>query len=215
VAEILQGTKEWKALRCGKVTASRIADVTAKARSGSGPSATRENYMAELMVERLTGVPTEGGFKSAEMRWGNEKEAEARELYEFRSVEPVQRVAFIDHPRIPMAGCSPDLLVGRRGLAEFKAPLTKTHVAWLRSDEAPAEYRKQQQWQLACCPDREWCDFVSYDPRLPLEMREFRKRVYRDEALIAELEREVVNFIAELERRIAELRSTVDARRAA
>ncbi|NQE62908.1 lambda exonuclease family protein [Caulobacter sp. RHG1] len=204
-ALIIQGTPEWKALRLGRVTASRVADVLAKGKSG--PSASRGNYAAQLISERLTGVAAEG-FKSAAMDWGNEKEAEARSLYEFLTEAEIAEVGFVDHPRIAMSGASPDGLVGDDGLIEIKCPNTSTHIDTLISGTIPTKYQIQMNWQMACT-GRAWCDFVSYDPRLPADMRKFVKRFPRDEIRIAETEREVRAFLAEVDATIDALRAAV------
>lgn len=198
---IIQGTLEWKALRLGKVTASRVADVMAKTKSG--PSASRANYAAQLVAERLTGVAAEG-FSNAAMAWGNEKEPEARSLYEFRTEALIEEVGFIDHPSIAMTGASPDGQVDADGLVEIKCPLTATHIDTFVSGAVPTKYLTQMQWQMACT-GRAWCDFVSYDPRLPEAMRLFVRRVPRDDARIAELEAEVRTFLAEVDQTIANL----------
>lgn len=198
---LIQGSDEWLAARCGKVTASRVADVIAKTKTGYGAS--RANYMAELIAERLTGQPAEK-FSNAAMAWGTEKEPEARAAYSFLKDVDVVEVGFIAHPRIAMTGASPDGLVGDLGLVEFKCPQTATHIDTLTGQAVPAKYVTQIQWQLACT-GRAWCDFASYDPRLPHEMRLWVRRVERDDDLIAELEREVSAFLSELDAKVGEL----------
>lgn len=195
---IIQGSPEWHQARLGKVTASRVADVIARTKSGY--SASRANYAAELIVERLTGVPTEG-FTSAAMQWGTDMEPEARNAYEFYANVDVVQVGFIDHPAIAASGASPDGLVVSDGLIEIKCPNTATHLETLVSQKVPAKYITQMQWQMACT-GRLWCDFVSYDPRLPENLRLFVKRVSRDDTTINELETEVVGFLKEVDERI-------------
>ena len=209
--EILQGTPEWHALRLGRVTASRIADVTAKIKTGV--AASRTNYMAELVAERLTGKPTEG-FTSGPMEWGTNQQDDARLAYAFRVGAEVAQIAFVPHPRIPMSGASPDGLVGPDGLVEFKCPNTATHIDTLLSGTVPGKYEKQMLWQLACT-GRDWCDFVSYDPRLPHSMQMFVKRYDRDGFRIAELEREIVEFLGEVDATVAALREKFAMRVAA
>ncbi len=189
--EIIQGSDEWKAMRCGKVTASRVADVIAKTKSGWGAS--RFNYAAELIAERLTGVAAEG-FTNAAMQWGTDQEPSARMAYEFMQDVTVEQIAFVVHPSIADAGASPDGLVGESGLVEIKCPNTATHIDTLIKQEIPAKYITQMMWQMACT-GRKWCDFVSYDPRLPESMQLFVKRIDRDDKLIAELESEVTIFL--------------------
>jgi putative phage-type endonuclease len=211
MSEIVQGTPEWHAIRCGKVTASRVADVVAKTKTGWGAS--RANYMAELIAERLTGEAA-AGFTNAAMAWGTEKEPEARSYYEFLTDAEVTQIAFVAHPAIAMSGASPDGLVGANGLVEFKCPNTATHIDTLLSQTVPGKYVTQMQWQMACC-GRQWCDFASYDPRLPESMRLFVKRVERDDVLIASLEKDVREFLAELGAKVDALTALYERKAAA
>jgi putative phage-type endonuclease len=199
---MIQGSDEWKQARVGKVTASRISDVMAKLRTG-GWGASRANYKAQLVAERLTGVPQEG-YQSPAMKWGIEQEANAVTLYEFLREVDVTKVGFIDHPLIPMSGASPDGLVDGHGLIECKCPLTSTHIDTLLNGTVDGSYVKQMQWQMACT-DAEWCDFVSYDPRLPADMQLFIKRFERDEMAIKELEAEVQYFLKDVELTVQDL----------
>lgn len=198
-----QRTAEWFAARCGKATASRIADIVARTKTGWGAS--RANYAAQLVSERLAGIQEEG-FASAAMKWGTECEPEAREAYCFREDADVVEVGFIDHPSIAMAGASPDGLVDEDGLVEIKCPNTATHIATLLGGTIPSKYETQMLWQMACT-GRQWCDFASYDPRLPESMRLFVRRLHRDEAAIAKLEADVAEFLAEVDATVAELRA--------
>lgn len=198
---ISQGSADWFAIRCGKVTASRVADVVAKTKSGY--SASRANYAAQLIAERLTGTVAES-FSNAAMQWGTEQEPEARLAYEFRTDAEVEQIAFVEHPSIAMSGASPDGLIGADGLVEIKCPNTATHIETLRGQSIPGKYQTQMLWQMACT-GRQWCDFVSFDPRMPEEMRLFVKRLGRDDARIAELEAEVTAFLAEIDATVAGL----------
>lgn len=198
---IQQGTAEWLAARCGKVTASRVADVIAKTKSGWGAS--RANYMAELIAERLTGQPAQS-FTNAAMQWGTETEPLARAAYEFFCDEEVVQVGLVPHPTIPASAASPDGLVGDVGLVEIKCPNTATHIDTLLNGTVPSKYLTQMFWQMACA-GREWCDFVSFDPRLPANLSLFVRRVERDAGRINELETLVVEFLAEMESKIEEL----------
>lgn len=211
MTEIIQGSPEWHALRIGKVTASRVSDVIAKTKTGWGAS--RANYMAELIAERLTGEPAEK-FSNAAMAWGTEKEPDARAAYEFFRDAQVVEIAFIDHPSIGMTGASPDGLVGDHGLVEIKCPNTATHLDTLLTQAIPTKYVTQMLWQMACT-GRQWCDFVSYDPRLPETMSLFVKRVDRDDKLIASLERDVAEFLAELDLKLAQLDTLYGVKEAA
>ena len=196
-----QRTTEWHTARLGKVTASRVADVIAKTKAGYGAS--RANLMADLIVERLTGQPA-STFTNAHMEWGTEQEPHARAAYSARTGELVEEVGFIDHPCITNSGASPDGLVGDDGLVEFKCPATATHLDTLLAGEVPSKHIPQLQWQMACT-GRKWCDFCSYDPRLPEHLRMFVKRVERDDAYIKMLETEVTKFLAELEEKLSKL----------
>lgn len=202
-----QGTAEWLMARLGKVTASRITDLMARTKTGYSTS--RANYMAELLVERLSGEPTPC-FINAAMAWGTEKEPEARAAYAFHHDADVTEIAFVEHPSIPMAGASPDGLVGADGLVEIKCPMTATHLDTLESGKPAGKYVNQMMWQMACT-GRQWCDFVSYDPRLPEHLRLFVCRVERDAERVAEMEAEVSAFLSELDARITNLNSRYGA----
>ena len=196
-----QRSPEWFADRCGKVTASRMADVVAKTAKGYGAS--RANYMAELVVERLTGKPTEG-FTNAAMQWGTDQEPFARDAYSAKTGELVTEVGFVNHPRIENAGASPDGIVGT-GLVEIKCPNTASHIEYLMSKEPPQKYYYQMQWQMACAM-AEFCDWVSYDPRMPQELQLLIVRIYRDEDCIKMLEAEVETFLSELDAKVKALK---------
>jgi putative phage-type endonuclease len=195
-----QRTPEWFAKRLGKVTASRIADLMAKTKTGPGVS--RANYLAQLVTERLTGQPTEG-FQSAAMTWGIEQEAAARAAYSARTGVLVDEVDFVDHPTM-QAGASPDGLVGDNGLIEIKCPNTSTMLEYLEDRTIPTKYRLQMQWQLAVT-GRDWCDFVAFDPRLPEHLQLLVIRELRDEDRIKEIAAEVSRFLSELRLRVANL----------
>jgi len=211
MSDIVQGSPEWFAARLGKVTASRVADVIAKTKTGWGAS--RANYMAELIAERLTGESAPA-FTNAAMQWGTEKEPDARAAYEFRTDADVVQVGFVNHPTVAMSGASPDGLIGDDGLVEIKCPNTSTHIDTLLGQSVPSKYITQMQWQMACT-GRAWCDFVSYDPRMPEAMRLFVHRVERDAAMIASLEADVSAFLAEVEKKASDLTSRYATKKAA
>lgn len=198
-----QRSEEWFAARLGKVTASRIADVCARTKTGWGAS--RKNYMGELVAERLSGVRSES-FTNAAMQWGIDMEAPARAAYEYYWDTDVAGADFVPHPTIGETGASPDGLVGTDGLVEIKCPNTATHIETLLGSAVPEKYILQMQWQMACT-GRSWCDFVSYDPRLPESMCLFTQRVKRDEERIGILQKEVLTFLDELRAILARLRS--------
>jgi putative phage-type endonuclease len=196
-----QRTPEWFAKRLGKVTASRIADLMAKTKTG--PGASRANYLAQLVTERLTGTPTES-YKSPAMDWGIEQEAAARAAYSARMGVLVDEVDFVDHPTM-QAGASPDGLVGEDGLIEIKCPNTSTMLEYLEDRTIPTKYRLQMQWQLAVT-GRDWCDFVAFDPRLPEHLQLLVIREPRNTDLVVEITHEVNRFLAEVERKVAFLK---------
>jgi putative phage-type endonuclease len=206
-----QGTPEWLAERAGKVTASRIADVMAKTKTGYGAS--RATYMAELVAERLTGIPRQG-FTNDAMRWGTETEPQARAMYELETGHTVTETGFVPHPTIEGTGASPDGLVGDTGLVEIKCPNTATHIETLRGAGIDRKYLLQMHWQMICV-GREWCDFCSFDPRLPLEMQIHIRRVELDAELAEQITAEVTQFINELNQTVADLRSRYQQREAA
>ena len=196
-----QRTEEWFAARCGKVTASRVADIIAKTKTGY--SASRENYLAQLVCERMTGKPAES-YSNAAMQWGTDQEPFARAAYEAAKDVLVEEVGFVVHPTIAGAGASPDGLVGLFGLVEIKCPNTATHIQTLLDQKVPEKYNIQMQWQMACTT-RQWCDFVSFDPRMDEGLQLFIKRVEYDPIYVAQLEKEVINFLFDVEYKIMQL----------
>jgi putative phage-type endonuclease len=201
---IEQRTDEWFAARLGDVTASRVSDVVARIKTGWGAS--RQKYKDDLIAERLTQMPT-NMFTNAAMQWGIDTEDDAALYYEFMTDYEVETVGYIKHPVIERAGASPDRLVNDVGLVEIKCPNTSTHVETIRTQTIPKKYRLQMQWQMACT-EREWCDFVSFDPRIVDEdLNYFCVRVERDQELIDYLTTEVLVFNEEIELEIARLKN--------
>ena len=201
IEKVEQGTPEWFAARLGNVTASRVADVIAKTKSGY--SASRDNYMAQLICERMTNTVAES-FSSPAMQWGTETEPLARAAYESLADVLVDEVGYIAHPTIERAGASPDGLIGLFGLLEIKCPNTATHIDTLISEQVPTKYITQMQWQMSCT-GRTWADFVSFDPRLPSGLQMFVKRVEFDAEYVAMLKEEVTKFLTELDAKISKL----------
>jgi putative phage-type endonuclease len=207
---IEQRTEEWFQQRLGKVTASRISDVIAKTKTGVSTS--RQNYLIQLVSERLTGKKGDS-FVNQAMLDGIEREGAARELYERTRGVSVTEVGFFDHPTIAMSGASPDGAVNAEedgkyaGLIEIKCPIETTHTNTLMSKSVPSKYLPQIQWQMASVsPNVKWCDFISYNPNFPDTMQLFVARVERDNDYIAELEAEVVKFLDEVEQTIIKLK---------
>lgn len=197
----LQGSPEWFAERCGKVTASRVSDLMAKTKSSWGAS--RANYMAELIAERLTGQVAES-YTNAAMQWGQEHEQQARDAYSFYTGQDVGQAGFVPHPTIDEFGASPDGIASEDGLVEVKCPNTATHIETLIAGKIPEKYQTQMQSQMSCT-GHQWVDYVSFDPRLPERLRLFTKRLLRSPETIAEIERDVHDFLNELNQRIAAL----------
>jgi putative phage-type endonuclease len=205
--EIVQGSNDWFQIRMGKVTASRVADVIAKTKTGYSTS--RDNYMAQLVVERLTFTKQES-YTNAAMQWGTDQEPFARAAYEAAQGVMVEEVGFVRHPTIEWAGASPDGLVGDDGCIEIKCPNTLTMIETLLSQKVPGKYFTQMQFQLACT-ERKWCDYVVFDPRMPAKAQLFVKRVDRDDTYIAEIEAEIVKFLAEVDSQVQQLNKYIES----
>ncbi len=204
---MIQGSEEWHAARLGRVTASRVSDVMAKTKTGY--SASRTNYMMELLCQRLTGKREEV-FTSAAMQRGTELESSARSVYEAESGLLVTETGFVVHPEIAGLGASPDGLVGDEGLLEIKCPNTATHVNFLRTEKPDNKYQWQMLAQMACT-GRDWCDFVSFDDRLPEPLQFSCIRFYRDDCRIKEMIAEIQKFLEELNSVEKEMRSRMVA----
>lgn len=198
-----QGTDEWRKARTGSLGSSQIKEALARTKSGWG--AGRRNMIAQLVVERLTGEPTES-FMSAAMQHGVDTEPQARAAYAFTYGVEVEQVGLVLHPTIKGTHSSPDGLVGSDGALEVKCPQPATHMATLLADEVPSEYQKQIDWHMACS-GRQWVDFISFDPRFPVELQMFVKRVHRDQTRIIELETEVTAFLREVDEKVSELQA--------
>jgi len=190
----LQGTEEWHQLRLGKVTASRVADILAKTKSGA--SASRGNYLIELALQRVTKT-IEESYSNSAMEWGVATEPQARVAYEVLTGNFVDQIAFVNHPTIEGFGCSPDGLVGE-GLIEIKCPNSATHWSYIKANEPPQKYIIQMQAQMAVTGAK-WCDFVSFDPRMPERSQLLIIRVNRDNEFIAEMENDIKQFLSEVE----------------
>jgi putative phage-type endonuclease len=191
---IEQGTNEWHQLRLGKVTASRVADIMAKTKTG--PSASRNNYLIELALQRVTGA-IEQSYTNDAMAWGTATEPQARVAYEVKTGNFVDQIAFVEHDIIEWFGCSPDGLINNDGHIEIKCPNSATHWATIKDNKPPSKYMIQMQTQMACT-GRKWCDFVSFDPRMPERSQLFIQRVERDQTMIDEIETEVMKFLIEV-----------------
>lgn len=193
--DVEQNSEEWRQARCGSLGASGITEALATTKGGWGAS--RENIKARLIAERLTGTPQDSYSNSA-MQWGHDQEDNAANAYSFLTGNQAIACGLFRHPELNGTHASPDRLVGDDGLLEIKCPNTATHIDTLKSQKVPGKYVTQIQWQLACT-GRAWCDFVSYDPRLPEDLQLFVSRVERDSDRIAKLESDIAEFLAELE----------------
>ena len=192
--DIKQNTDAWLEIRRGKVTASRVADVMAKTKTGV--SASRANYLIELALQRVTGV-IEPSFMNDAMQHGKDNEQTARTAFEVAHNVFVDQVAFVDHPTIKDFGCSPDGLIDTDGIVEIKNPNSSTHWATIKANEIPNKYYIQMMAQLSCT-GREWNDYVSFDSRFPDRSQLFVKRLHRDDKYIAEMESEIIKFLDEV-----------------
>lgn len=189
---LLQRHDEWLSDRVGKITASRVKDISAKPLKGKALN----SIMLNLLKERLTGEVTDFYISEA-MQWGIDQEPNAIASYENITGEFVVGCGLINHPTISMSGASPDGLIGKDGLLEAKCPNTETHLNTILTQQVPDEYLPQITWQMACT-GRKWCDFVSYDPRLPEQLQTVIIRVTIDDVDIESLENEVAACNARL-----------------
>ena len=193
-----QGTIEWKQQRLGHVTASKVADIMAKGKSGEAKS--RENYRFQLARERLY-QKIEEGFTNDAMAWGTATEPLARIAYEVSHETFVDQTGFVKHKSIPWVGCSPDGLVDENGLIEIKCPNSDTHLRTLCSRNIPTQYFWQMQMQMWVM-EREWCDFVSFDPRAEKSLQLFVKRLPIDLEAVADMEKEIKLFLTDVDKTI-------------
>jgi len=189
-----QHSPEWRELRRGNITASRIAELKPLVKGDESQKS--KDYKLELLSEILSLRMAEH-YVSPAMDWGIQTEPLAREEYELKTGLMVDRIGFVIHPRLPRCGASPDGLVGDDGLVEIKCPNTSTHLQYLISGVVPDKYKPQMYWQMACC-ERQWCDFVSFDPRLDEKFQLFIARLERDEKDIAKWESLAMDFVADL-----------------
>jgi putative phage-type endonuclease len=196
---IEQGSPEWMALRIGKIGGSRVADVLTEGRSGA-ESLTRRKYKNELIRERLTGKKLDT-YKTPAMQRGIDLEPMARAWYEVKYNTFVDQVAIVLHPSINGGQCSPDGIVeATNSLIEIKIPNPENHLDnILTSGKQLEQYYDQVQWQLACMPEKEFCDLVSYDPDMPDHLKGFVKRIYRDDEYINNMQNAVIAFLSEIE----------------
>jgi exodeoxyribonuclease (lambda-induced) len=196
IIDVEQQTADWVTMRVGMCTGSRVADVVTRLKKG-GYSAARGNYLMELVVSRLTGL-TPDHFVNDAMRWGIEQEQYAVAAYEMEHDVMAEKIGFAMHSKIDWFGASPDRKLGNIGLMEVKCPTSGVHLGYLMEGVVPLEYQPQMLAEMACA-EREWVDFVSFDPRMPKKLQLFVKRFHRDEALIKLMEQEVIQFLGEVD----------------
>jgi putative phage-type endonuclease len=205
-----QRSEAWFKARLGKVTASKIHDIMIKTKTGESTYKTK--YRLQLVTERLTGkvVPV---FMNNAMAHGVEYEDEAKLEYANRNKllvgTDLTDVGMIDHPSIDWSGASPDGMVGNEGLIEIKCPQPITHTTTIETGEINKRYIHQMQWQMSCT-GRQWCDFVSYHPDFPDDLKLFVKRVPRDNELIARLEEAVSTFVQEVDFKIKTIKENLN-----
>jgi len=197
---IAQGTPEFFAQRLGHVTASMMSHVLAVGKSGE--ALTRKNYRLQLVAERMSGKVAES-FSSSAIEFGIANEPLARMQYESYAGTLVDLAPFCTHPSIKWVGASPDGFVND-GLLEIKCPNTQTHLNYRLDNRCPPRYVDQIQCQL-WCTERDWADFVSFDPRLPERLQLFVFRVQRDDRLIRDMQKETIKFLSEVEQTINKL----------
>jgi len=201
--DLEQGSEAWHAARCGSLGASALHEAVARTKTGWGAS--RANRMATLVIEQLTGQTLET-YQNAAMQHGIDTEPEARIAYEFYANVDVEKVGLVLHPNIGGTHASPDGLVGDAGLLEIKCPQPAQHLSTLLGEPIADKYQIQMLWQMRCC-DRPWCDFVSYSPAFPESMKMHVHRFMRDDTRIAELEKDVIDFLNELRLTVHRLRA--------
>jgi len=200
--DIEQGTPTWHEARCGSIGATAINDIMSTGK-GSAESAGRKNYRAAKVCEILTNCTAEN-YVNAAMQRGTDLEPAARDVYSFVKGVDVEQVGLIKHPALNYSHASPDGLVGTDGMIEIKVPSPANHIEYLLAGVVPSIYVKQLQWQMACS-GRLWNDFVSYGPELPEELQIFIVRMERDNAMIAEMEKYVMEFQASILKMIDDL----------
>lgn len=201
-----QRTEEWHKARLAKVTASRVYDVVKRGVKGQYLKA-REDYLSELLTEKLTGEPYHTLTTQA-MQHGIDTEPLARSFYEHETGIMVIETGFVNHPSIANFGASPDGLISQDGLIEIKCPNTAQHITFIRTGLIDERYQYQMLAQMACT-GRNWCDFVSFDDRMPENLTIKIKRFPRDNKRISIMESEIIKFLNELDNLETELKKAV------
>lgn len=209
--KLIQGTPEYFLARVGSLGGSGVDDATAETKSG--PAASVAAIMTRLILESITGNPTET-FVTMPMKIGIAREGDARIGYEFITGATVEQVGLFRHPRIPRTHASPDgLIVGTKGGIEIKCPSAHTHLEYLMSEKIPGKYQKQMIWQAACC-GLEFVDFVSFNPEFPEDGKFFIQRFNVTPEMVAELEAKVEKFITNMLAKEEALRAKLERKAA-
>jgi putative phage-type endonuclease len=207
-----QRSEEWLQARVGKVTASGFKHVIDRTKAGKR-SADGQKYLWQQVIERLTGQPAPVA-RTVAMQWGTDQEPAALQAYVEAHILHVEAVGFVQHPTLAV-GCSPDGLVTERspatgsasdGLIEIKCPYNSANhlETWLSG--MPEEHMAQVQGQM-WLTGRQWCDFVSFDPRMPPDLQLYVQRIPRNPEYIATLEREIVGFLSEVDAIVQKLQA--------
>lgn len=207
IRDVIQGSPDWMALRIGRIGGSRVSDLLTEGRSGA-ESLTRRKYKNEIIRERLTGLKL-NSFKTPAMQRGIDLEPLARAWYEVNHNVFVDQVAIVKHPTIQDAQCSPDgiIFADKPYLIEIKVPSPENHLDnILTGGKQLEQYIDQAMWQLACMPEMEFCDLISFDPEMPDHLKGFVKRIYRDDEYIKTMEDKVILFLQEVETTITNLK---------
>jgi hypothetical protein len=207
IRDVIQGSPDWMALRIGRIGGSRVSDLLTEGRSGA-ESLTRRKYKNEIIRERLTGLKL-NTFKTPAMQRGIDLEPLARAWYEVKNNVFVDQVAIVKHPTIQDAQCSPDgiIFADKPYLIEIKVPSPENHLDnILTGGKQLEQYYDQAMWQLACMPEMEFCDLISFDPEMPDHLKGFVKRIYRDDEYIKTMEDKVILFLQEVETTITNLK---------
>ena len=195
--ELIQGSDAWFAARCGMITASRLGDIMRKTKWGE--STYKAKVRLELAIERITGKSASSVVMNQAMRDGQEREPDARKLFEAVTGKEVAEVGSFDHPTIVNTSASPDGLIrGENACLELKAPTHATHAKNLMSNVMPKNYEYQVQWQIACT-ESDFAYFASYHPDFPKELRLKWVKVEKDDSIIKSLEEAVRQFDIEIE----------------
>jgi hypothetical protein len=197
IVDAEQRSDAWHAARAGRATGSKANCIVAIGRGGA-EAVTKRDYRLQLACERLTGKPAEGGFVSYDMTRGVEIQPLILSAYEAQTGNMVRETGFLAADDC-LAGCSLDGDVdGFKGICEWKAPKTNTHIGYWRDRNTFLNDYMPQVLHNLWISNAEWCDLVSFDDRLPSQLQLLRVRVERDQAEIDKYAKAVERFLAEV-----------------